>query len=259
MDDLLKITIFQYDIAWLDINQNLSKIEQLCKDMEVSTDIIFLPEMFATGFTVSPNELHCELQEKVLSKLIELSNNYKCAITGSHPFCENGIYYNRLVFVTPDGNIQSYDKRHLFSIGEENQKYKAGNNRIVFSYKDWRLMPQICYDLRFPVWSRNDLNYDILYYSANWPSVRNYAWEILLKARAIENQSYVIGANRIGKDGRKINYIGNSQAISMNGEIIEQAGKYEKIMNVSLNKELLNRFRQSFPVLNDRDSFTLEV
>jgi omega-amidase len=257
MPDTIKIAVFQFDIEWLNIYRNLEKVESLCNNLD-EVDIVFLPEMFTTGFTISPEDIDREGQEIVLEKLITLSNRYHAVFTGSHPYFESGEYFNRLFFIAPDSKIDYYNKRHLFSIGEENIRYQRGLERKVFEYKGWRLMPQICYDLRFPVWSRNNLYYDILYYSANWPSVRNYAWETLLKARAIENQCYVVGINRIGKDGRDLSYIGNSQVISVNGDIMEYAGSEEKILTTTLHKDLLVRFRQSFPILNDADSFTIE-
>lgn len=258
MPDNIKIAVFQYDIEWLDIHRNLQKVESMCKTLNEDVDIVFLPEMFTTGFTILPEELDIKEQRIVIEKLTLLADQYQAAFTGSQPYFDNGNYFNRLFFITPDGKVDFYNKRHLFSFGEENKKYKGGTERKVFEYKGWRLMPEICYDLRFPVWSRNNLDYDLLYYSANWPSVRNYAWETLLKARAIENQCYVVGINRIGKDGRDLSYIGNSQIISANGEIIEHAGINEKVLMVSLQKELLIRFRQSFPILNDADTFIIE-
>lgn len=258
MTDILKVAVLQYDIEWLNIEKNLEKVESLCSQIQGEIDIFFLPEMFATGFTVSPEEIDRKSQNIVFDRLNAIAKKYQAVFTGSHPFFENGEFYNRMFFIAPGSADDFYNKRHLFSIGEENHKYQCGTERKIFEYKGWRLMPQICYDLRFPVWSRNNLNYDLLYYSANWPSVRNYAWELLLKARAIENQCYVIGINRIGKDGRDLSYIGNSQVISVNGEIIENAGDQEKVIIVTLQKELMTRFRQSFPILNDMDSFRIE-
>jgi omega-amidase len=258
MPDQLKIALFQFDVAWMDIHKNLQKVEDMCAKLENDVDIIFLPEMFATGFTIAPQDLEMEGQKMVVNKLIGLSAKYKTAITGSHPYFEEGNFFNRLLFVAPDSLIDYYNKRHLFSVGEENYNYHRGTERKFFEYKGWKLMPQICYDLRFPVWSRNNLDYDLLFYSANWPSVRNYAWETLLKARAIENQSYVVGINRIGKDGRDLSYIGNSQIISANGEILMNAGNEEKILTITLEKDILQRFRKSFPILMDSDSFTIE-
>jgi omega-amidase len=257
MYDSLSIAIFQYDVAWLDIPRNLQKIEFLFGKIEKEVDLVFLPEMFATGFTISPQSLNIKEQEWVIDKLINLSDKFKVAIAGSHPFFDDNKFFNRMLFISPGSKIDIYDKRHLFSIGEENFNYHRGFERKIFEFKGWKLMPQICYDLRFPVWSRNNLNYDLLFYSANWPSVRNLAWETLLRARAIENQCYVIGINRIGKDGRDLSYIGNSQIILANGEILLHAGSEEKVLTMNLEKEVLERFRNTFPILKDADSFVI--
>jgi omega-amidase len=259
MSDILTIALLQFDVAWLDVQKNLQKIQTMCSSINNKVDIIFLPEMFATGFTIAPELLDIKNQSLVLNKIMALSDKLQTVITGSYPYFDEGKFYNRLLFISPDSKVEYYNKRHLFSIGEENLKYHSGSERKVFELKGWKIMPQICYDLRFPVWSRNTMKYDLLFYSSNWPAARDLAWETLLKARAIENQCYVVGINRIGTDGRNISYIGNSQIISANGKVISVMGNKEHIYVNTLLKNELNEYRQSFPVLDDIDSFQFDI
>jgi len=254
----IHIAVVQYNVAWHDVKGNLSKIGLLIEKLNSEVDLIILPEMFATGFTLSPELINIEEQIAVLNWMQDFAEKYHAAIVGSHPFYEDKKYYNRLLFMTPDLEINYYNKRHLFSIGDENKKYIRGIERKVIQWKGWNIMPQVCYDLRFPIWSRNNLNYDLLIYCSNWPEIRIKAWEILLKARAIENQCFVIGANRIGTDGQNIRYSGNSQVVSPLGEIIGNIGNEENIILVELHKNELEQLRKSFPVLDDMDTFELK-
>lgn len=256
--DFLNVAVFQYDIAWLDIDSNLNKIVSLLERIDKNIDIVFLPEMFATGFIVLPGQEIKDSQQSFIDKVQKLADSYSVAITGSHPYFDNGKFYNRLFFFRPGANHDYYNKRHLFTFGGENLKYEKGSEKIIINYKGWKLMPQVCYDLRFPVWGRNDMGYDLLYYCANWPVDRKNAWDVLLNARAIENQCYVIGINRTGKDKRNIDYFGNSKIISANGDLLENAGDEEKIITAKLSKPKLTEFRKSFPVLNDIDPFIIE-
>jgi len=256
---ILHIATVQYDIEWHNINANLSKINTLLIRLNSQVDLILLPEMFATGFTMQP-ELFCEEDyQSVQDWMHSVSKKYNAAVLGSFPARVKNKFYNRLYFIPPEGPLQFYDKRHLFTMGDEPQHYVAGEKMRIIEYNGWKLYPLICYDLRFPVWSRNvKYKYDLLIFSANWPSVRNDAWETLLKARAIENQCYVAGINRIGKDGRNIQYIGNTQIVSPAGEVIHKIENKEGILCGDLDLQLLGKFRNSFPVLNDADEFKLK-
>lgn len=258
MENILNITLIQPDIAWLDIHNNLKKFENLIQQQMVSTDLILLPEMFATGFIVEP-EMVIQNDQKFLMKwMVKMAKHFNCCVGGSHPYYHNGTYYNRFLVAFADGNIVHYNKRHLFTMGGEEKNYSRGDDRIIFSITNWQIMPLICYDLRFPVWSRNNLKYDLLVYCANWPKARDNVWELLLKARAIENQCYVAGVNRIGIDGRSIQYMGQSQVISPKGDILGSLDQKEGLLNVTLDKVELEKFRTEFPVLNDADEFTIK-
>jgi predicted amidohydrolase len=257
MDNNLSIIIVQYNVAWHDIRQNLIKIDRMLNQMIKPVDLILLPEMFATGFTMQPELFSDTDQSDVVEWMKKLAFSKNAVIVGSYPCKEKKKHYNRLLCGMPDGNIDYYDKRHLFAIGDENLHYIKGNKRKTFIYKNWKFLPLICYDLRFPLWSRNDCGYDLLIYTSNWPASRNEAWEVLLKARAIENQCYVVGVNRIGSDGRNIDYIGNSQIISAKGEIIAQLDDTEQVVAIELSRRELNEYREKFPILKDRDSFKI--
>ncbi len=255
----LHIILLQYDIEWHDIKVNLAKINELLDSVNSSVDLILLPEMFASGFTMQPELFSEEDNKTVHNWMNEIAKKYNSAIIGSKPDKVNNEFYNRLHFVTSDGVHQVYDKRHLFAMGDEPKHYVAGKEKKIVEYKNWKILPLICYDLRFPVWSRNvSQGYDLLIFIANWPAVRNNAWEALLKARAIENQCYTIGVNRVGKDGRGIEYIGNSQVISPRGEVLHKIENKEGIIITELDLELQRRYRNSFPVLEDADDFVID-
>jgi omega-amidase len=253
----IKIAIVQFNVIWHDVKANLQKLNALLETLNTEVDLIILPEMFATGFTLLPEKLNIEEQFAVLNWMKEISVKFQTAIMGSYPYFENDKYYNRLFFITPDSLINFYDKRHLFSIGDENKKYTGGDKRKIMNWKGWKIMPLICYDLRFPAWSRNNLGYDLLVYCSNWPEIRIKAWDILLKARAIENQCYVAGANRIGVDGQNIRYSGNSQVISPLGENLGIIENEENILIIELLKNVHENLRNSFPVLKDMDTFEI--
>ncbi len=257
MDETLHIILVQLDIAWLNVQKNLEKVEKMVFNTDEQTDLIILPEMFSTGFIPDPAVVTSREQEQVLESMSKIANSLKSCVAGSHPFNDERVYYNRFIVAFPDGSFTHYDKRHLFTIGAEKQIYQAGNERVTFKVKGWNIMPQVCYDLRFPVWSRNNLNYDLLIYTANWPMARQHAWEVLLMARAIENQCYVAGINRIGVDGLSVGYVGRSQVISPKGETIASLGNTEDLLMVTLNKKELEQFRKDFPVLDDADDFTI--
>lgn len=259
MKDNLHVALLQYDIQWHNINTNFEKIDKLLSGINNTIDLVILPEMFATGFTMQPELFRENDFIRIRDWMAAAAKKYQSAILGSNPEKENSNFYNRLQYFTPEGTHQVYDKKHLFAIGDEAKHYHAGNKLCIVKHKHWNILPLICYDLRFPVWSRNNAyKYDILVYIANWPAVRNNAWEALLKARAIENQCYTIGVNRIGRDDREIEYIGNSQIISPRGEILSKLENEEGVLFAEIEFEILQRYRSSFPVVRDADDFILK-
>lgn len=251
----LNILVVQADIVWENPAENLQKTQRLIQSVS-DCNLIVLPEMFTTGFSMRPEVLAGETGRLTLEWMMQTAAAKNSAITGSMMREEDGKYYNALAFVTPDGNVQWYRKRHLFTPDSESKHYSRGTERLIVEYNGWKICPLICYDLRFPVFSRNDCEYDLLLYVANWPSVRNYAWQQLLKARAIENQCYVIGCNRVGKDGNNVEHAGNSCIINYMGEEIG-FGNAEGIFQFNLGLAPLKEQRTAFPALNDRDGFTL--
>jgi omega-amidase len=255
MNEILRIALVQFDVRWHAISQNLLTIDSLIDKLPGPVDLILLPEMFATGFTMQPEIFSEDDKALVLDWILHTSQAKKTSILGTYPWKEDNGYYNRLICTTSDGNFKTYDKHHLFSIGGEDIHYQAGNERKSFDINGWKIFPLICYDIRFPIWCRNDLYYDLIINLVNWPAARNYAWDILLKARAIENQCYVVGVNRIGRDGNGIDYIGNSKVISMKGEIIKQLDNSGQLVCAELNLTELNEFRSKFPMLKDQDAF----
>jgi omega-amidase len=264
----MKVTLIQTSLTWQDREKNISNFDRLIHSIKEETDLIVLPEMFTTGFTMQP-ELFAEPADgPTLAWLKSKAGEKRSTITGSVSVVENNKYYNRLYWVEPDGSMSSYNKRHLFRMGKEEQHYTAGDKKIVKQLDDWRICPLICYDLRFPAWSRNtfkktsatscEAEYDVLIYVANWPEVRNYPWKQLLIARAIENQCFVIGVNRIGSDGNGLEHSGDSLVINPRGEIISSIKAHEEIVQtISLDKNYLSDFRKIFPVGLDADDFQL--
>ena len=253
----LKITIVQADLSWEDKKGNLLHFDQLLQQVD-STDLILLPEMFSTGFTMNTSLAEDMIGESV-AWMKTKAKEKNAAIAGSIIISEGNKVYNRLVWMNPDGTQLQYDKRHLFRMGNEHHHFTAGNKKIFPEIKGWRICPLICYDLRFPVWSRNvSPYYDLLIYVANWPKVRSQAWKSLLVARALENQCVVAGINRVGKDGNEIEHSGDSCVIDARGNIISgiQPGE-EKTENVVLSAADLDHFRRTFPVLEDADDFKL--
>ena len=252
----LKVTIIQPDIIWEDVSENLKRYSRLMSQVG-ETDLIILPEMFTTGFSMNSEKLSETMDGPSIKWMRETAVSNAVAILGSLIIKENGKIYNRAVWVSPDGAVSCYDKRHLFTMGQEHQHYSPGSQKTIIEYKGWRICPLICYDLRFPVWSRNTENYDLLIYVANWPSARHHIWKSLLVARAVENQSYCIGVNRTGNDGNGLNYSGDSVLADAKG-IATFLGEQPSVQTFDLNYEELHTFRKSFPVLNDKDSFVFE-
>jgi len=254
----MKIALVQSSLFWENPTANRSHFEEKINALDGEIDLVVLPEMFTTGFTMEPKTVAEAMQGETVLWLQSLAKAKNIAITGSLVIKENEIFYNRLLFVFPSGEIQFYDKRHLFTLAGEDQIYKAGNEKLIIEYKGWKICPLICYDLRFPVFARNVEEYDVLIYVANWPKSRIQAWDALLKARAIENMSYTIGVNRIGQDDYKLEYDGHSQVVDFLGNYILEPIETRGVFIVELNKETLLLARKKFNFLNDQDSFVLK-
>jgi omega-amidase len=255
----MKISIIQTSLIWEDPEANRANFSQMINNIEESTDLIILPEMFATGFTMNPAPAAEAPDGASVQWMKEIAQANNCAITGSLIIEEDGGYYNRLFFVLPNGDIKTYNKRHLFSLAGEDKYYTAGTEKIIVDYKGWKICPLVCYDLRFPVFSRNVEEYDLLIYVANWPQVRALAWDSLLRARAIENLSYTVGVNRIGTDDTDHEYIGHSQVIDGLGEYVTEPFENEGVVTVELDKEKLHEIREKFAFLDDRDTFEIII
>jgi len=261
----LTVTLIQPDLAWQDKKSNLLKFEDFFEKIDRKTDLIVLPEMFNTGFVVEPQSLAENMNGLTVEWMSKQSAKLNSVVTGSLVILENGNYYNRLIWMQPDGNYQSYDKRHLFHPGNEHEMFAQGTEKLIVDLLGWKICPLVCYDLRFPVWSKNTwtsgtYEYDILIYMANWPAARSYAFRQLLIARAIENQSYVIASNRVGIDGKGTNHQGDSAIIDFKGKhIIEMEANKEGSETINLNYDLLSTFRNGFTVGMDWDDFKIGV
>lgn len=254
----MKIALIQTSLIWEDPTENRSHLAQKITGFMEEVDLIVLPEMFSSGFTMNPKAVAETMQGETILWLQHLAKAKNCAITGSLVIEEKGNYYNRLVFVFPNGDIKLYDKRHLFTLAGEHKSYTAGIDKLIVEYKGFRICPLVCYDLRFPVFSRNEENYDVLLYVANWPKPRVNAWDILLKARSVENMCYTIGVNRIGKDHNHHEYVGHTQVIDFLGEYVLEPQEADTVFIVELNKAKLIETRNKLAFLNDRDKFILQ-
>ena len=253
----MKVTIIQSNIIWENVEQNFKNFSEKINSIQEKTNLIILPEMFATGFSMKP-EIFAKFEKNQINWLKKHAEIKNAVITGSIITEKNKQYFNSLIWMQPNGEFSVYNKKHLFSCACENKSYSGGNKYLIAKINNWKIRPLICYDLRFPVWSRNKNNYDVLIYVANWPEKRNDAWKTLLKARAIENQAYVIGVNRIGNDGNNIYHSGDSVVIDPKGNIISKTKAHEEnIETVTLNFEELNNFRKKFPLTNDADKFEI--
>lgn len=254
----LKVAVVQFDIAWEDTSENISYLDKLLESIETDTDVVILPEMFHCGFSMSPKKNAQQEGGAVLEWMKSLSIKKEVVVVGSVIVESKNEHYNRL-YVVDDNNIEWYNKRHLFSMGSEHLHYKEGDQRLIVNVRGWNICPMICYDLRFPVWSRNtNGDYDVLVYVANWPASRSSVWNTLLMARAIENQSYVVGVNRVGEDAQ-CEYLGESQVINARGEKELYMSNESAVMYAVLDKNKLISFRNTFPVLNDADDFSLKI
>lgn len=258
MGEKLNIAFIQANLKWEDPEANRKLFSAEIEKLSDAVELIILPEMFTTGFSMNAKELAEETEAETLEWMRETAKAKSTAVTGSVIITENSNYYNRLFFVFPDGSYKLYDKKHTFTLAKEDKTYTAGTKRLIVEYKGWKICPLICYDLRFPVWARNTVDYDLLIYVANWPEKRVNAWDALLKARAIENMSYCIGLNRTGKDGDGYVYNGHSAAYDpLGAELTELNRSDEFIAEFSIEKAALNEVRTQLKFLQDRDSFTL--
>ena len=252
----LKITIVQSNIIWENASAN---IEEYAKAIEgiTETDVIVLPEMFTTGFTMNSERLKEKMHGSTVEWMKNIARLKHTAILGSIIIQENEKIYNRAIWVFPDGKIKKYDKRHLYTMGREHLHYTQGKEKTIVEYKGWKFCLQICYDLRFPAFARNLEDYDVLIFMANWPSPRHHVWKNLLISRAIENQAYCFGINRTGTDGNGLVYLGDSAYITAKGQS-EFLGKEEKVKTFEISYNELQNFREKFPLLKDRDIFNIQ-
>lgn len=248
----MKITLFQRDILWGNIGANLTRADEAV-DGSPGSDLYIFPEMFTTGFCVEPEEVAETVEGETLAWMKAKAAQTGAAIAGSVPVCQDGKYYNRFYFVKPDGSIAQYDKKHLFTFGGEHHHFTAGDRRVIVEWKGVRILLEICYDLRFPMWTRNRKDYDMIIYVASWPTPRVEAWKSLLTARAIENQCFVAGVNRVGNDPSN-QYCGGSGIIDPYGKTMAECEDgVEMAVTADVDMEMLNAFREKFPVLNDAD------
>lgn len=259
MAEKLTVALIQTDMRWEDRNANFDHFQSLLEGASDEVDLLILPEMFTTGFSMNAADLAEPLCGPTFEWMSRMAARKDAAVTGSVITAEGDHFYNRLYFVYPDGNFRTYDKRHTFTFAGEHQTYSRGKERLVVEWKGWRICPMICYDLRFPVWSRNTDNYDFLLYVANWPATRISAWDILLRARAIENMSYCAGVNRVGRDGKDLDYVGHSAVYNclgdpLSNDLPEAACVREEVLEKNHLVELRNQLR----FLEDADPFTLQ-
>jgi len=254
----IKITVFQAYLFWENVEKNLQNLGLRLSALREKTDIILLPEMFNTGFTMNVEKCAETMSGQTMHWLFETAKKFDCIVAGTLIVREEEKYYNRFVWMSPDGTYNFYDKRHLFGMSGEDEQFTAGKSRVIFKVKGWNICPMVCYDLRFPVWSRNqDSAYDLLVYTASWPDKRSAHWRTLIPARAIENQSFVIGVNRVGHDGNEVYYSGGSMCISPMGDVVYYKPEDEDLYTFTLHPKDLVEARQNLPFLKDSDDFKI--
>lgn len=269
----LSVTLIQSALAWEDKEQNLRMFEEKIKAINGKTEVIILPEMFSTGFSMKPKLLAEDMNGATVQWMKKISRERKVILTGSVIIEEDGKYFNRLIWMLPNGQYGTYDKRHRFAYAGEHEEYSAGRKRLIASVKGWKINLQVCYDLRFPVWARQqrqeqgteeqaekqpgNLEYDLLIYVANWPEKRSHAWKTLLQARAIENQCYVIGVNRVGNDGNNIYHSGDSMLVDPLGSVLYHKANDEDVFTIEVEKNQLDEVRSRFPFWRDADDFNI--
>lgn len=254
----IKITVFQAYLFWENVEKNLQNLGLRLSALKEKTDLILLPEMFNTGFTMNVAKCAERMDGVTMHWLFETSKKFDCVVAGTLIIEEGGKYYNRFIWMSPDGSYVHYDKRHLFSMAKEETVFTPGNSRIMLQLKGWKICPMVCYDLRFPVWSRNQEDgYDLLVYTASWPDKRSAHWRALIPARAIENQAFVIGVNRVGHDGNEVYYSGGSMCISPLGDVVYYKPEDEDLYTFTLHPKDMEKARGQFPFLKDGDRFNL--
>jgi omega-amidase len=261
----LTITLIQTNLHWEDKTANLQMLAEKINSISVPTEVVVLPEMFSTGFSMQPQKLAETMDGETITWMKKMASTKNIILTGSVIIEEENKYYNRLIWMLPNGQYGYYNKRHLFAFANEHQHYAAGNKRLIAQVKGWKINLQVCYDLRFPVWARQTPNtnggeaeeFDIILYVANWPERRSHPWKTLLTARAIENQCYAIGLNRVGNDGNNIYHSGNSMVVDPLGNELYHKADDEDIFTITLQKDTLQETRNKFPFLKDADSFVI--
>lgn len=257
MKSYMKIALFQTNLIWENPKENRNLIQQYIDSFKEEYHLLVLPEMFTSGFTMHTEKVAEPMNGETMNWLKLNAEQKNCAITGSLVVEENGNYYNRMVFVFPNGNVKYYNKRHLFTLAGEDKVYQKGQEKVIVSYKDWKICLQVCYDLRFPAFARNQEEYDLLLYVANWPKPRINAWNTLLKARAIENMCYTIGVNRIGEDANNLEYVGSSQVADYLGNELLNCEANQGLFLVEIDKTIMLKTRKKLNFLNDRDEFAI--
>jgi omega-amidase len=259
MKNALNISLVQTDTVWQDVGRNLERLSLKLEGISNDTDVIILPELFSSGFTMEADKVAEPMNGKAVLWMQQQASKKNCLVIGSLLIEESGNFYNRLIVAFPNGELKYYDKRHLFSFAGEDKVFSAGNERLVFEYKGFRICPLICYDLRFPVWSRNTDNIDLILFVANWPDARMLAWDTLLKARAIENLCYVVGLNRVGVDNNDLVYTGHSALFdAMGATLLTLDPGKERIKSFSIDKGHLEQVRDKFRFLEDKDKFKID-
>lgn len=253
----MKIALFQTKLIWENPIENRNLIQQHIDSFKEVYDLLVLPEMFTSGFTMHPKSVAETMNGETMSWLKLNAKMKNCAITGSLVIEDNGNYFNRMVFVFPNGDVEYYNKRHLFTLAGEDKVYQNGKEKVIVSYKDWKICLQICYDLRFPGFARNQEEYDLLVYVANWPKPRINAWNILVKARAVENMCYTVGVNRIGEDANSLEYVGSSQVVDYLGNELINCEANQGLFIIGIDKEVMLETRKKLNFLNDRDVFKI--
>ncbi len=264
----LTLSLVQSSLHWENKAANLQQFTDKILGIAEKTEVVILPEMFSTGFSMKPQELAETMDGKTVQWMKEIAARKKIILTGSLIIEENGEYFNRMLWVLPNGQTGHYDKRHLFAFAGEDEHYTAGTKRVIASVKGWKILLQVCYDLRFPVWARQQSSlqedgtfqpeYDLIIYTANWPERRNHAWKTLLQARAIENQCYVAGVNRVGTDGKEIAHSGDSMVVDPMGAVVYTRAQDEDIFTIKLEKQSLLDIREKLPFLKDADLFNIQ-
>ena len=257
MPEKLKLALLQTTLYWEDPKANRLHIQEQIQNLTTPSDIIVLPEMFSSGFTMNPKNVAESMEGETVQWMMSIAKEKNTAICGSLVIEESQAYYNRFLFVTPSGEIFSYDKRHTFTLAGEHKVYKRGTEQHYIDYLGWKICPLVCYDLRFPVWARNTVDYDVLIYVANWPKPRVHAWDTLLKARAIENMCFCVGVNRIGIDENGHEYLGHSAVYDVLGNTLAFSDKSE-FLTVEIDKKEIGTLREKFMFLQDRDTFNLK-